>query len=157
VKNTLKNAPVFKEVLKENCTFCNIVRGSVPCFKVFEDDISLAFLDHRPLFAGHSLFIVKSHMETLFDLPDSLLGAVFRNVRLLSQAVMQGMEAEGTFVAINNRVSQSVPHFHVHIVPRRKRDGLKGFFWPRRAYKDDQEIATTLRALRSAIAALQDA
>ena len=156
MKNTLKNAPVFKEVLEENCTFCNIVRGSVPCFKVFEDDISLAFLDHRPLFAGHSLFIVKSHMETLFDLPDSLLGAVFSNVRLLSQAVMQGMEAEGTFVAINNRVSQSVPHFHVHIVPRRKRDGLKGFFWPRRAYKDDQEIEATLHALRSAIAALQD-
>jgi histidine triad (HIT) family protein len=157
VKNTLKNAPVFNEVFKENCTFCNIVRGAVPCFKVFEDDISLAFLDHRPLFAGHSLFIVKSHMETLFDLPDSLVGAVFTNVRLLSQAVMQGMEAEGAFVAINNRVSQSVPHFHVHIVPRRKRDGLKGFFWPRRAYKDDQEIEATLRALRSAIAALQDA
>ena len=143
-------------VLKENCTFCNIVRGSVPCFKVFEDDISLAFLDHRPLFAGHSLFIVKSHMETLLDLPDSLLGAVFRNVRLLSRAVTQGMEAEGTFVAINNRVSQSVPHFHVHIVPRRKRDGLKGFFWPRRAYKDDQEIEATLRALRSAVAAVRD-
>jgi histidine triad (HIT) family protein len=157
VKNTLKNAPVFNEVFEENCTFCNIVRGTVPCFKVFEDDISLAFLDHRPLFAGHSLFIVKSHMETLFDLPDSLVGAVFTNVRLLSQAVMQGMEAEGAFVAINNRVSQSVPHFHVHIVPRRKRDGLKGFFWPRRAYKDDQEIEATLRALRSAIAALQDA
>jgi histidine triad (HIT) family protein len=157
VKNTLKNAPLFNEVFEENCTFCNIVRGAVPCFKVFEDDISLAFLDHRPLFAGHSLFIVKSHMETLFDLPDSLVGAVFTNVRLLSQAVMQGMEAEGAFVAINNRVSQSVPHFHVHIVPRRKRDGLKGFFWPRRAYKDDQEIEATLRALRSAIAALQDA
>jgi histidine triad (HIT) family protein len=152
VKNTLKNALV----LQENCTFCNIVRGSVPCFKVFEDDISLAFLDHRPLFAGHTLFIVKNHLETLLDLPDSLLGPVFRNVRLLSGAVMQGMEAEGTFVAINNRVSQSVPHFHVHIVPRRKRDGLKGFFWPRRAYKDAQEIEATLRALRSAIAALQD-
>jgi histidine triad (HIT) family protein len=143
-------------VLKDNCTFCNIVRGSVPCYKVFEDDISLAFLDHRPLFAGHSLFIVKSHVETLFDLPDSLVGAVFRNVRLLSQAVMQGMQAEGTFVAINNIVSQSVPHFHVHIVPRRKGDGLKGFFWPRRAYNDTQEIEATLRALRSAIAALQD-
>jgi histidine triad (HIT) family protein len=148
----MKNVPV----LKENCTFCNIVRGSVPCYKVFEDDISLAFLDHRPLFAGHSLFIVKSHVETLFDLPDSLVGAVFRNVRLLSQAVMQGMQAEGTFVAINNIVSQSVPHFHVHIVPRRKGDGLKGFFWPRRAYNDTQEIEATLRALRSAIAALQD-
>jgi len=136
--------------------FCNMVRGAIPCFKVFEDDISLAFLDHRPLFPGHTLLIVKSHIETLFDLPDSLVGAVFTNVRLLSQAVMQGMQAEGTFVAINNRVSQSVPHFHVHIVPRRKRDGLKGFFWPRRAYKDEEEIKATLHALHSALAALQE-
>jgi len=156
----MKNAPVlepeFKTVFQENCAFCKIVRGIVPSSKVFEDDISLAFLDHRPLFAGHSLFIVKSHIETLFDLPDSLVGAIFTNVRLLSRAVMQGMQAEGSFVAINNRVSQSVPHFHVHIVPRRKHDGLKGFFWPRRAYKDEQEIEATVRALRSAIAALQN-
>jgi histidine triad (HIT) family protein len=152
VNNTLQSALV----LQENCTFCNIVRGTTPSSKVFEDDISLAFLDHRPLFPGHTLFIVKSHIETLFDLPDSLIGPVFTNVRLLSQAVMQGMQAEGTFVAINNRVSQSVPHFHVHIVPRRKRDGLKGFFWPRRAYKDEEEIKDTLRALHSAIAELKE-
>jgi histidine triad (HIT) family protein len=148
----MKNDLVFKE----GCLFCNIVRGIVPCFKVFEDETSLAFLDHRPLFAGHTLFITKSHLETLFDLPDALMGALFTNVRLLSQAVMQGMKAEGTFVAINNRVSQSVPHFHVHIVPRRKRDGLKGFFWPRRTYQDQQEIDAALRALHSAIAELRD-
>lgn len=152
----MKNTPTNALVLDENCTFCKIVRGTISSSKVFEDDISLAFLDHRPLFAGHTLFIVKSHIETLFDLPDELVGSVFTNVRLLSQAVMQGMQAEGSFVAINNRVSQSVPHFHVHIVPRRKRDGLKGFFWPRRAYKDDQEIKDTLQALQSAIAALQE-
>jgi len=152
----MKNAPMFKPVFKEGCIFCNIIRGAVPCFKVFEDDISLAFLDHRPLFSGHTLLIVKSHIETLFDLPDSLMGALFTNVRRLSQAVMQGMQAEGAFVAINNRVSQSVPHFHVHIVPRRKGDGLKGFFWPRRAYKDQQEIDATLRAVRSAVAELQN-
>ena len=152
----MKNAPMFKPVFKEGCIFCNIIRGAVPCFKVFEDDISLAFLDHRPLFPGHTLLIVKSHIETLFELPDSLMGLLFPNVRRLSQAVMQGMQAEGAFVAINNRVSQSVPHFHVHIVPRRKGDGLKGFFWPRRAYKDQQEIDATLRALRSAIAEPQD-
>ncbi len=151
----MKNAPVFEPVFKEGCTFCNIVRGRVPCFKVFEDDISLAFLDHRPLFAGHSLFIVKSHLETLWDLPESLVGALFSNVQLLSRAVMQGMQAEGTFVAVNNRVSQSVPHFHVHIVPRRKGDGLKGFFWPRGAYKGPEEIEATLRALHSAIAELE--
>jgi histidine triad (HIT) family protein len=148
----MKNAPMFKPVFKEGCIFCNIIRGAVPYSKVFEDDISLAFLDHRPLFPGHTLLIVKSHIETLFDLPDSLMGALFTNVRRLSQAVMQGMQAEGAFVAINNRVSQSVPHFHVHIVPRRKGDGLKGFFWPRRAYKDQQEIDATLRAVRSAVA-----
>lgn len=152
----MKNAPMFKPVFKEGCIFCNIIRGAVPCFKVFEDDISLAFLDHRPLFPGHTLLIVKSHIETLFELPDSLMGLLFPNVRRLSQAVMQGMQAEGAFVAINNRISQSVPHFHVHIVPRRKGDGLKGFFWPRRAYKDQQEIDATLRALHSALAELQD-
>jgi histidine triad (HIT) family protein len=146
----MNNTPEFRE----DCVFCKIVRGILPCFKVFEDDLSLAFLDHRPLFAGHCLFIVKSHLETLGDLPDSIVGAIFSNVRLLSQAVMQGMQAEGTFVAINNRISQSLPHFHVHIVPRRKGDGLKGFFWPRRKYKDEQEIEATLEALRSAIAAL---
>jgi histidine triad (HIT) family protein len=152
----MKNALMFKPVLKEGCIFCNIIRGTVPCFKVFEDDISLAFLDHRPVFPGHTLLIVKSHIETLLDLPDFLMGPLFADVRRLSQAVTQGMQAEGTFVAINNRVSQSVPHFHVHIVPRRKGDGLKGFFWPRRAYKDQQEIDATLRALRSALAELQD-
>jgi histidine triad (HIT) family protein len=152
----MKNAPMFKPVFKEGCIFCNIIRGAVPCFKVFEDDISLAFLDHRPVFPGHTLLIVKRHIETLLDLPDSLMGPLFANVRRLSQAVTQGMQAEGTFVAINNRVSQSVPHFHVHIVPRRKGDGLKGFFWPRRAYKDQQEIDATLRSLRSALEELQD-
>jgi histidine triad (HIT) family protein len=152
----MKDAPMFKPVFKEGCIFCNIIRGAVPCFKVFEDDISLAFLDHRPLFPGHTLLIVKSHIETLFDLPDSLMGPLFPNVCRLSQAVMQGMQAEGAFVAINNRVSQSVPHFHGHIVPRRKGDGLKGFFWPRRAYKDQQEIDATLRAVRSAVAELQN-
>ena len=155
-KDAAKNGPALEPVFDPNCTFCKIVRGIVPCHKVFEDDLSLAFLDHRPLFAGHTLFIAKSHIETLFDLPAAILGALFANVQLLSQAVMQGMNAEGTFVAINNRVSQSVPHFHVHIVPRRKGDGLKGFFWPRGKYKDAQEIEDTLHALHTAIAELRD-
>ena len=152
---TKLNAPVLKPAFDANCAFCKIVRGIVPCHNVFEDDLSLAFLDHRPLFAGHTLFITKSHIETLFDLPESLVGALFSNAQLLSRAVMQGMQADGSFVAINNRVSQSVPHFHVHIVPRRKGDGLKGFFWPRRKYKDQDEIDATLRALHAAIAELQ--
>ena len=140
--------------LIENCTFCKIIRGSIPSHKVFEDELSLAFLDHRPLFPGHCLFIVKSHLETIADLPGELVGPLFLNVQLLSRAVTQGMNAEGSFVAVNNRVSQSVPHFHVHIVPRRKGDGLKGFFWPRRPYKDAEEIDRTLRALHSAIASM---
>jgi histidine triad (HIT) family protein len=144
-------------VLKDDCTFCKIVRGNIAAHKVFEDEISLAFLDHRPLFPGHCLFITRNHIETLMDLPEPLVGHLFANVRLLSRAVLEGMNSEGVFVGINNRVSQSVPHFHVHIVPRRKGDGLKGFFWPRRAYKDEQEIQAALRALRAAIARLQPA
>ena len=148
----MKNAFVFDE----HCIFCKIVRGTIAAHKVFEDEVSLAFLDHRPLFPGHTLFVTKSHIETLLEMPEPLLKPVFANVQLLSRAIMQGMRAEGTFVAINNRVSQSVPHFHVHIVPRRKGDGLKGFFWPRRAYHGEEEIAAALRALHSAIAALRD-
>jgi len=152
----MRNAAALKEVFKEDCIFCKIVRGTVPSFKVFEDEISFAFLDNRPLFPGHMLLITKSHIETLFDLPDFLIGPLFTNVQFLSRAVTQAMQAEGAFVGINNRVSQSVPHFHTHIVPRRKGDGLKGFFWPRRAYKDQQEIDSILHALRSAIAELND-
>lgn len=152
----MKHAAGLKEVFKEDCIFCKIVRGTVPSFKVFEDDISVGFLDNRPIFPGHTLLTTKSHIETLMDLPSFLISPVFTSVRLLSRAVAQGMQAEGAFVGINNRVSQSVPHFHVHIVPRRKGDGLKGFFWPRRAYKDQQEIDATLHAIRSRIAELKD-
>jgi histidine triad (HIT) family protein len=95
---------------------------------VFEDDSTLAFLDHRPLFPGHTLVIPKQHFETLVDLPSAMVPTFFWNVQLLSRAVERAMDAEGTFVAMNNRVSQSVPHLHVHVVPRRKKDGLKGFF-----------------------------
>jgi histidine triad (HIT) family protein len=135
----------------ENCAFCKVVRND-DGFRVFEDEHSITFLDHRPLFPGHCLLIPKSHFETIQDLPDSLLAPLFANVRMLSAAVELGMRAEGTFIAANNRVSQSVPHFHVHIVPRRKGDGLKGFFWPRRKYQSADEIAEVLRALRTAIA-----
>ena len=135
----------------ENCAFCKVVRAD-DGFRVFEDEQTIAFLDHRPLFPGHCLLIPKNHLETINDLPDSLLTILFANVRLLAAAVELGMRAEGTFIAANNRVSQSVPHFHVHIVPRTKGDGLKGFFWPRRKYKDAEEIDSALSALRGAIA-----
>ena len=135
----------------ENCAFCKVVRAD-DGFRVFEDEQTIAFLDHRPLFPGHCLLIPKNHLETINDLPDSLLTTLFANVRLLAAAVELGMRAEGTFIAANNRVSQSVPHFHVHIVPRTKGDGLKGFFWPRRKYKNTEEIDSVLSALRAAIA-----
>jgi histidine triad (HIT) family protein len=128
------------------CKFCEIAAQSVI---VFEDPISLGFLDHRPLFPGHVLLIPKDHYETLADLPPNLIGPFFGNVQRLAGAVERGMHAEGTFVAINNRVSQSVPHLHVHIVPRKKGDGLRGFFWPRQKYQDDAQM----RAVQAAIVA----
>jgi histidine triad (HIT) family protein len=134
-----------------DCAFCRIARTD-DGFRVFEDEYTIAFLDHRPLFPGHCLLIPKSHLETINDLSESLLAMLFGNVRMLSAAVEQAMRAEGTFIATNNRVSQSVPHFHVHIVPRTKGDGLKGFFWPRRKYKNTEEIGSVLSALRAAIA-----
>ncbi len=131
-----------------DCKFCEIASKSVI---VFEDDISLAFLDHRPLFPGHTLLIPKVHCETLADLPADLVGPFFANVQLLSSAVERGMQAEGSFVAINNRVSQSVPHLHVHIVPRNKGDGLRGFFWPRQKYRDEEQIQTVQALIKSAL------
>ena len=135
----------------ENCIFCKIVRND-DGFRVFEDEETIAFLDHRPLFPGHCLLIPKAHLETITDLPDSLLTPLFANVRMLSAAVELAMHSQGTFIAANNRVSQSVPHFHVHVVPRTKGDGLKGFFWPRRKYKSDEDIASIVSGLQSAIA-----
>ncbi len=121
------------------CLFCQIAARAVDAAIVFEDDLSLAFLDARPLFPGHTLLIPKLHVETLPDLPPDLVGPLFRNAQELCSAVETALDAAGTFVAVNNRVSQSVPHLHVHIVPRRPKDGLKGFFWPRTKYRDDDE------------------
>ena len=121
---------------------------------VFEDSLSLAFLDHRPLFPGHCLLVPKAHYETLADLPASLLGPLFQNAQLLERAIEEGLEADGTFVAINNRVSQSVPHVHIHLVPRHRKDGLKGFFWPRQRYLDAAALRQVQETLREACARL---
>jgi histidine triad (HIT) family protein len=118
--------------------FCQIVAGAIAAQVVFEDRISVAFLDSRPLFPGHCLLVPREHVETFADLSGALIGPFFANAQRLSRAVERGMEAEGTFVAMNNRVSQSVPHLHVHIVPRRKKDGLRGFFWPRTPYASEE-------------------
>ena len=138
-----------------NCLFCGIVSGEVSAAIVFEDDISLAFLDHRPLFPGHCLLVPRKHLETLNDLPSDLVGLFFERVQMLTRAVEVALAAEGTFVALNNRVSQSVPHFHMHIVPRRKGDGLKGFFWPRNKYESEMHMLEVQRSIQAAIAALQ--
>lgn len=137
-----------------NCVFCEIVAGAKPAQIVWEDDVSIAFLDARPLFPGHCLLVPRTHYETLADLPAALAGPLFTTAQLLSRAVETAMKAEGSFVAINNRVSQSVPHLHVHIVPRRKKDGLKGFFWPRNPYKSESEMQDVQRAIRAAVRAV---
>ena len=141
---------------EENCLFCRILSGAVPAVIVYEDKNSVAFLDHRPLFAGHTLLVPRAHFETLADLPAAQVEPLFKNVQLLSRAVETAMEAEGSFVAMNNRVSQSVPHLHVHIVPRRRKDGLKGFFWPRTKYKSDEEMEIAREKISSKIKQLKN-
>src|ERR1051325_516900 len=136
----------------QGCIFCKIINSELSANVVFQDEVSLAFLDHRPLFPGHTLLVPRKHYETLSDLPTQLLGPFFTNVQLLARAVELALNAEGSFVAMNNRVSQSVPHLHVHIVPRRKKDGLKGFFWPRTKYKDEAEMKVVQRKIASALA-----
>lgn len=119
------------------CVFCDIVAGLVRADKVYEDRDSIAFLDSQPLFPGHVLLCPRVHYVTLLDVPVALTAPLFANTQLLARAVEAALDAEGTFIAINNRVSQTVPHLHIHIVPRRKRDGLRGFFWPRQNYHDE--------------------
>ncbi|MDF2255039.1 HIT family protein [Streptantibioticus ferralitis] len=136
-----------------NCIFCAIATGEAAAHRVFEDETTVAFLDARPLFPGHVLVVPKRHMETLMDLPEAEVGPFFTRVQLITGAVERGMEAAGSFVAANNRISQSVPHFHVHVVPRNPKDGLRGFFWPRRRYSSEQEAADVAMRVRTALEA----
>ncbi len=139
----------------KTCAFCNIIRAEETASIVFEDGISLAFLDRKPLFPGHCLLVPKDHYETLSDLPAFLVGPLFRNAQLLGRAIEEGLPADGTFIAINNRVSQSVPHVHIHLVPRHRKDGLRGFFWPRQRYHDEAALLQVQEALRSAVARIR--
>jgi histidine triad (HIT) family protein len=136
---------------KSACAFCDIVAGRSDAAIVFEDAASIAFLDNRPLFPGHTLLVPRDHYETLADLPERLTGPLFANAQRLTRAVEAALSAEGTFVAVNNRVSQSVPHLHIHIVPRRKKDGLRGFFWPRSKYESDGELHSIQMRIREAL------
>jgi histidine triad (HIT) family protein len=133
------------------CLFCQVVAGEVPAHRVLDDREAVAFLDVRPLFPGHCLLVPRQHHETLADLPEALVGPFFVTARRLSGAVEKAMGAEGSFVAMNNRVSQSVPHFHVHVVPRRRKDGLRGFFWPRQRYADEAEAAAVAERVQAAL------
>jgi histidine triad (HIT) family protein len=130
IRNPMKKKPSLKSATSA-CLFCEIAAGKIEAKIIFEDAISIAFLDHRPLFVGHTLLIPKAHYATLTDLPADLVGPLFLTAQHLTTAVESAMGAEGSFVAMNNVVSQSVPHLHIHIVPRKKGDGLRGFFWPR--------------------------
>jgi histidine triad (HIT) family protein len=134
-----------------DCRFCAIARGETDARIVLDAGDVLAFLDHRPLFPGHCLVIPREHHETLPDLPPPMLEPLFGAARVLSDAVKEALDADGSFVAVNNVVSQSVPHLHVHVVPRRRKDGLRGFFWPRSPYRDDAHAEEVAGALRRAV------
>jgi histidine triad (HIT) family protein len=138
------------------CAFCAIVDGSAPAHVVVDDEVAMAFLDARPLFPGHTLLVPRPHLETLADLPADRVGPLFARARRLARAMEDGFGAAGSFVAVNNRISQSVPHLHVHVVPRNRKDGLRGFFWPRSRYADDAEAAAVAVRVRAAYDAVPE-
>jgi histidine triad (HIT) family protein len=134
------------------CVFCAIAAGEVEATHVVhETDDLVAFLDHRPLFPGHTLVVPRDHIETLVDLPPERVGPYFAEVQRLAAAVPAAMGAQGSFVAMNNVVSQSVPHLHTHVVPRRRKDGLRGFFWPRTKYESEAAMAETATRIRAVL------
>ena len=137
------------------CVFCDIVAGREPGHVVLDDDVAMAFLDVRPLFPGHTLLVPRVHVETLADLPPDLVEPYFARAQRLARAMEApaGPGAAGSFVAINNRISQSVPHLHTHVVPRNRKDGLRGFFWPRTKYADEVEAAAAAARVRSGLEA----
>ena len=137
--------------MPDTCLFCRMIHGDVATSVVYESEVAFAFLDHRPLFPGHCLVVPRRHIPTLNDMPSEFLGPFFAEVRLVTRAVEAAMEAQGTFVAMNNRISQSVPHLHVHVVPRNRGDGLKGFFWPRTRYASEEELERVRALVATAV------
>jgi histidine triad (HIT) family protein len=133
------------------CIFCDVIAGVVPAHIVLADDVVVAFLDSRPVFKGHVLVAPREHARTLADLPAALVGPFFMRVQRVSAVMPAALSSQGTFVAANNVVSQSVPHLHFHVVPRTKGDGLRGFFWPRNRYDSDAEAAEYADRLREAL------
>lgn len=131
--------------------FCAIIAGEREAHVVLRDETAVGFLDARPVFKGHVLVVPRRHVQTLTDLPVDLVGPFFTRVRDVAGAVEKGLGAAGTFVAMNNKISQSVPHLHVHVVPRNRKDGLRGFFWPRQKYTSDEEARACAALIRSAL------
>ena len=139
------------------CLFCTFAAGDVPSHAVLDTPEVFAFLDHRPLFPGHTLVVPRAHVVTLLDLDDPTRDVLFARVQEVTDAVQQATGSKGSFVAMNNVVSQSVPHLHVHVVPRNPKDGLRGFFWPRQRYEGPGAMDETRRRLRAAVERLQSA
>ena len=138
--------------MPDDCVFCRIAAGDhSDAAIVLDEPQAIAFLDHRPLFPGHCLLIPRRHYVTLADLPQDQIEPFFETVQRLSRAVPEAMGKPGTFVAMNNIVSQSVPHLHVHVVPRKAKDGLRGFFWPRQKYESDAQRDEARDAIRAAL------
>ena len=135
------------------CVFCGIIAGATPASFVMQDDDVVAFLDARPLFKGHVLVVPRAHVVTLPELPAPLVPRLFAVVQRMARALPEALGAQGSFIAMNNVVSQSVPHLHAHVVPRTKGDGLKGFFWPRQKYASDAERDGYAAKIGSAFAA----
>ena len=138
--------------MSDGCPFCRIVAGESETHVVLDEPDVVGFLDARPVFPGHTLVVPRVHHETLPDLPPELVEPYFANARLLSGAIPEAMGAQGSFVAINNVVSQSVPHLHVHVVPRVRKDGLRGFFWPRTRYDSEDDAAAIATRISRALA-----
>ncbi len=135
----------------DGCTFCAIVAGELPAFVVLDDSYVLGFLDVRPVFEGHTLLVTRRHRDTILDVPPDELLALATAAQRVAGAVEDGLGAGGSWISVNTRVSQSVPHVHVHVVPRTKGDGLRGFFWPRTKYADDDAAEACAQRLRDAI------
>lgn len=133
------------------CLFCRIVAGDSPAHVVLDEEHVVGFLDVRPVFKGHVLLVPREHVDTLPELPSDMVEPLFATTQRVATAVTEAFDAQGTFVAMNNVVSQSVPHLHVHVVPRTKGDGLRGFFWPRTRYDDDADAAEHAERLRSVL------
>jgi len=132
------------------CIFCDIIEGELPADLVLDDGVAVAFLDNRPLFVGHTLLVPRAQQETIADLPADLVGPLFARARRLATVMETELGAAGSFVALNNRISQSVPHLHIHVVPRNRKDGLRGFFWPRTKYESAEQARLTAERLARA-------